>query len=210
MNLVKFGLIILAISFAAGCELLKEPVIETSEGYQIKQNTELDVVLQTPLSSNTNNRGDQFVTNLAEPLMFKNKPILPKGIEIRGLVKRVSKYEKLGDRASLLLLFDQIVFPDGRRLPIEASLDTEKGQDVLKIKGKIVKDATIIGGSALVGTLAGKKTLGKEGEKKGLVVGTVAGAGAVILSNMREVSLPNGTELIVKLDEPLLIPSEKP
>lgn len=206
MNLVKFGLIILVISFAAGCELFKESVIETSEGYQIKQGTELEVVLQTPLSSNTNKRGDQFVARLTEPLMFKGKSILPKETEIRGLVKRVVKFEKLGDLASLFLLFDQIVLTDGRRLPIEASLDTEKGQDALKIKGRIVKDATIIGGSALVGTLAGKKTLGKDGEKKGLVIGTVAGAGAVILSNMREVSLTKGTELIVKLDEPLLIP----
>lgn len=206
MNLVKFGLIILAISFAAGCELLKEPVIETSEGYQIKQGTELGVVLQTPLSSNINKRGDQFVTRLAQPLMFKGKSILPKETEIRGLVKRVDKFEKLGDRASLFLLFDQIVLPDGRRFPIEASLDTGKGQDALKIKGKIVKDATIIGASALVGTLAGKKTLGKDGEKKGLVVGTVAGAGAVILSNMKEIRLSVDTELIVKLDEPLLIP----
>ena len=206
MNLVKFGLIILAISFTAGCELFREPVIETSMGYQVKQGTELDVVLQVPLSSNINKRGDQFVTRLVKPLVFNNRPILPKGTEIRGLVKRVAKFEKLGDRASLFLLFDQIVLPDGSRLPIEASLDTEKGQDALKIRGKIVKDATIIGSSALVGTLAGKKTLGKDGEKKGLVVGTVAGAGAVILSNMREVSLPKGTELIVKLDEPLLIP----
>lgn len=205
MNIFKFGLIILIISFA-GCELFKEPIMETSEGYQIKQNTDLGVILQTPLSSNTNKRGDQFVTFLAKPLLFKNKRILPKDTEIRGLVKRVSKYDKLGDRASLLLLFDQIVLPDGRRLPIDASLDTEKGEDVLKIKGKVIKDVTLIGGSALVGTLAGKKVLGKEGEKKGLVVGTVAGAGAVILSNMKEIKLPVGTELIVKLDEAILIP----
>ena len=203
--LIKFMIIGLFFSLL-GCELFIAPIKETPTGYEIQKGTDMSVILQDLLSSNVNLRGDSFTTLLKEPLIFNNKTILPKDTQIRGLVKRVTKFEKLGDQASLLLLFDQIVLSDRGRFPIDASLDTKKGEDILKIKGKVIKDATIIGGSALVGTLAGKKTFGKDGEKKGLIIGTVAGAGAVILSNMKEIRLPVGTELIVKLDKPLLIP----
>ncbi|UCC95572.1 MAG: hypothetical protein JSW40_02185 [Candidatus Omnitrophota bacterium] len=187
------------------CQSLVGPVSEIPEGYQIQKGTTLVVILKTPLSSNINKRGDSFVSHLKEALTFKDKAILPKNTQIRGLVKRATRFEKLGDRANLLLLFDQIVLPDGKKIPLVASLDTDEGSKVIKIEGKAVKDATIIGGGALVGTLAGR-TQGKEGAQRGLVVGTVAGASAVLLSNAMEVKLPVGTELTIKLQEPLLIP----
>ncbi len=71
-----------------------------------------------------------------------------------------------------------------------------------------MKDATIIGGSALVGAVAGRESLGKDGAEKGLIIGAGMGTGAVFLSNMREVKLPEKTELLIKLDEPLLIPKQ--
>jgi hypothetical protein len=189
-----------------GCEALKERVRETPAGYQIQKGINLSVVLQTPLSSNTNQRGDGFTSQLKQALVFKEKTILPKDTQIRGLVKRVTKYEKFGDRASLLLLFDQVVLPDGRRVPLAASLDTQKGSAAIKIKGKAIRDAKIVGGSAIVGALMGRKTLGKDGTQKGFIIGAAAGTGAVILSDMKEVKLPQGTEIMIKLDEVLLIP----
>lgn len=189
-----------------GCEALKERVRETPAGYQIQKGINLSVVLQTPLSSNTNQRGDGFTSQLKQTLVFKEKTILPKDTQIRGLVKRVTKYEKFGDRASLLLLFDQVVLPDGRRVPLAASLDTRKGSAAIKIKGKAMRDAKVVGGSAIVGALMGRKTLGKEGTQKGFIIGAAAGTGAVILSDMKEVKLPQGTEIMIKLDEVLLIP----
>lgn len=192
----------------SGCEALKEGVKETPAGYQIQKGANLSIVLQTPLSSNTGQRGDQFTSQLKQAFIFKDKNILPKDTQIRGLVKRVTKYEKFGDRASLLLLFDQVVLPDGRRVPLAASLDTQKGSAAIKIKGRAIRDAKIVGGSAIVGALMGKKTLGKDGTQKGFIIGAAAGTGAVILSDMKEVKLPQGTELIIKLDEMLLIPDK--
>jgi len=200
----SFLVFVLVLSLL-GCESLMEPVRETSTGYEIQKGTNLAVILQTPLSSNANQRGDTFVTQLKNPLKFKDKVILPKTTQIRGLVKRATKFEKLGDRSNLLLLFDQIVLPDGKKIPLVASLDTNEGNKVVKIQGKELKDAAVIVGSGAVGALVGKGTLGKDGAQKGLIIGVGAGTGAVMLSNMREVKLPQGAELTIKLDEPLLI-----
>ncbi|MFH1624744.1 MAG: hypothetical protein ABID54_06265 [Pseudomonadota bacterium] len=121
----------------------------------------------------------------------------------------MEKEVQLRDRSSLLLLFDQISLPDRKHIPLVASLDTEKGAKVIKIKGKEIQNAKVVGGSAIVRALAGKTALGKEGTKKGLLIGAGAGAGAVLLSNMKEVKLPEGTELIIKLDQTLFIPTEQ-
>ena len=163
--------------------------------------------MKTPLNSNANQRGDQFVTQLKEPLLFKNKTILPKDTEIRGLIKQATKYVKFGDRAGLVLLFDQIILKDGSRMPLVATLDTDQGSAVVKIKGKGMQNAKVVGGSAIVGALIGKGALKEEdGMQKGLIIGAAVGTGAVFLSNMKEINIPQDTELIIKLEEKLIIP----
>ncbi|MFC1807935.1 hypothetical protein ACFL0T_06170 [Candidatus Omnitrophota bacterium] len=208
MKLLRNCIVFILIYCLAGCSPFYDPIKETDTAFEIASGTNMNLILQTPLTSNKNQRGDQFITQLKNDLKDKDKIILPKGSEVRGLVKRVSRYAKFGDRAGMLLIFDQLVLPDGKKLPMSASLDTDKGYEVIRIKGKAARDLKILGGSALVGTLAGKNTLGKDGAQKGLVVGTAAGAGAIILANTKEVSLPQDTELIIKLDEKLIIPKK--
>jgi hypothetical protein len=203
-NTLILSVVVVAIFFS-GCEWFVDTVQETPTDYRIEKDKKLTVVLQEPLSSNSNKRGDSFISKLKEPIIFKEKTILPKNTQIRGLVKKALKFEKLGDRANLLLLFDQLVLPNGEKIPLAASLDTDKGSKGIKIKGKTVKNATIIGGSALMGSLAGR-TRSEKSAKQGLIIGAVAGTSVVLLSNAREVKLPVGTELTIKLDKSLIIP----
>jgi hypothetical protein len=203
-NTLILSVVVVAIFFS-GCEWFVDTVQETPTDYRIEKDKKLTVVLQEPLSSNSNKRGDSFISELKEPIIFKEKTILPKNTQIRGLVKKALKFEKLGDRANLLLLFDQLVLPNGEKIPLAASLDTDKGSKGIKIKGKTVKNATIIGGSALMGSLAGR-TRSEKSAKQGLIIGAVAGTSVVLLSNAREVKLPVGTELTIKLDKSLIIP----
>lgn len=92
--LFKCVILILAISLL-GCGLSKEPVKEIPLGYEVQKGTDLAVILQTPLSSNINQRGDTFSARLKEPLIYKKKVILPRKTEIRGLVKRVVKIREI-------------------------------------------------------------------------------------------------------------------
>ena len=57
--------------------------------------------MTTPLSSNENKRGDTFAAQLKQPVSFRDRIILPEGMMVHGLVERVNKYIKLGDRAGL-------------------------------------------------------------------------------------------------------------
>ncbi|MCF7908593.1 MAG: hypothetical protein K9L86_06985 [Candidatus Omnitrophica bacterium] len=204
-SLARLMSIVLVLSLL-GCEPLVEKVQETQEGYQIQKGVNLTVVLGAPLSSNSNKRGDIFITKLKEDLNYKDRVVLAKGVQIRGLVKSATKFEKLGDKASLLLLLDQVVLFSGVIIPVVASLDTDEGVKVIKIPGKAAQDLAIIGASGVMGSLVGKEVLGKNGAEKGLAIGVVSSASAALLSGRKEIKLPVGTELIIKLDESLLIP----
>jgi len=193
----------------SGCNSHFVSIKEVDQGYEIGKRTDLAVVLQMNLSSNINNRGDIFITYLKEPLVWKGKTILKKDTQINGLIKRATKYEKFGDRANLVLLFDQIVLADDRKIPFLAILNTDKGQNSIKIQGKGMKEAKMIGGTAILGALIGSadpKAKEHDSAKKGLLVGAALGTGSVLLSNMKEIHLPEGTEFIIKLEEKLFIP----
>ena len=198
--------LLLVVLLLVGCGPLSFSVKETSQGYEIMEYTSFDVVLKTPLSSNTSKRGDTFVVAIKEPFYYGSRVVLPENTKIRGLVKRVKKPEKPGDKAGLVLLFDQVVLPSGEKLPMLASLDTEEGEKVIRIKGEDIQNVKIIGGAGIVGALLGKATGQEKGTEKGLLMGVAVGTGAVLLADKKEIKLPVGTELKIKLDEKLLVP----
>jgi hypothetical protein len=202
--------IIFALVFVLfiGCDSIEKSIVETSEAFILNPGVNISVILKTPLSTNKNERGDKFISSLKKPITYQGQTILAEGTEIQGLVKRVTKHEKFGDRAGFALIFDQIVLSDGMKLPLAASLDTDKGSEVIKSSEKEINNAKIVGGSTIVGAMVGKAALGKGGTQKGIILGAAAGTSAVIIGNMKEVNLTAGTELILKLDEPLIIPKQ--
>ncbi|MDP8213200.1 MAG: hypothetical protein P9X22_07950 [Candidatus Zapsychrus exili] len=209
-NLYGKVLVVLICAYVfIGCDISNEQVKKIAEGYQVNKSTEINVTLMTALNSNENKRGDQLVVKLRNPLLYGEEVVLPKETEIRGLIKRATKFEKIGDRANLVLLFDQLVISKDFIIPIIASLDTDQGLRVMKIEGKTIKNASIVGGSAVVGALVGKNAFGEKGSAKGLAIGTIVGLGSIMISDMKEISIPSGTELIIKFDEPVTIPEIK-
>lgn len=195
-----------AVVFLPGCDLIQPMVQETPQHYEVQKGVSLTLVLQTPLSCNRNARGDQFVTHLKYDLRHRDATILPQKTPVRGLVNRVTQYKRFGDRASLVLSFDQVVVSTGVVVPLQASLDTSKGANAILVQGKALKNVKVVEKKTLVGALAGKMLLPEQGLETGILVGAALGTGAVIISEAKTIELPADTELSIKLDEPLLIP----
>jgi outer membrane lipoprotein SlyB len=63
------------------------------------------------------------------------------------------------------------------------------------------KDAKVIGGGAGLGLIIGAIADGKKGAAIGTAVGAAAGTGAVLATKGREVELPSGTNLRLKLEK---------
>jgi hypothetical protein len=155
--------------------------------------TELDVRLQTPLSSKTAQVEDRFEATTMVDLSESERVLIPAGSVLRGVVSSVNKAGRIDRQGKLTLAFDQITV-NGRSYPIRATVTEALESD--GIRGEAGK----IGAGAGVGAIIG----GILGGLKGALTGILIGAGGTIAATEgTDVELPAGTVLRVRLDTPL-------
>jgi hypothetical protein len=151
---------------------------------------ELDVRLQSTLSSETATREQRFETTTAVDLMQNGRVLVPAGSTVRGVVSGVDKADRLDRAGSLTLSFDQMVV-NGREVPIRAT-----ATQVFE-SGGIREEAGTAGVGAGVGGIIG----GVLGGVKGAILGAVIGAGgAIAATDGKDITLPAGSIVRIRLD----------
>ncbi len=162
---------------------------------EVPVGTELDVRLQTPLSSKTAKVEDRFEATTATDLQSGETVLIPAGALMRGVVSAVSKATRLNRKGSLALRFTEISI-DGMTYPANATLT-----QVLESEG-IKGEAGRIGTGAGVGGVIG----GILGGIRGVLTGILIGAGGTIAATTgTDVELTPGAILRVRIDSPILL-----
>ncbi len=156
--------------------------------------TKFEVTLPAEISTGKNHSQDKLILPVHSPLVGANPAL--KGAKVEGHLENVVKAER-GKKASLHLVFDDIVLKDGTTAPIDAVL-TETRLET-KTQGKFLKNAGLILGGAVAGHFAGKAA----GMKHGGLAGAGAATAFVLSSPGGDVVLKKGTELDLKLRSPL-------
>lgn len=152
--------------------------------------TELRVVLETGLSSETSRDGERVVARVERATAQDGRVVLPGGTVLRGHVVRAESAGRVRGRSHLTVDFDRIVVR-GREHPLQATSITVDGPDSTR------RDAAIIGGSTAAGAIIGGIT--KKGVKKGAVVGAATGAGAVLVTRGDAIEMPAGSRWTVRV-----------
>jgi hypothetical protein len=156
---------------------------------------ELDVRLQTPLSSATATTEQRFEATTAVDLMQGNRVLIPAGSIVRGVVSSVTKAGNIERTGRLTLAFDQIVV-NGREYPFRGMATQVFESGGIREEGRTVGTAGAVG--AVVGGLLGGL--------KGAIIGATIGAGGVIAATEgKDIDLPAGTIVRVRVDTPLEI-----
>ena len=155
---------------------------------------EFDVRLQTPLSSETAKVEQRFETTTVADLRDGNRVLVPVGSVIRGVVSAVDPAGRGLDRkGSLTLSFDQLTVR-GRTYDMRGMATS-----VFESRG-IREEAGTAGVGAGVGGVIG----GVLGGVKGAVLGAIIGAGgAIAATDGKDIELPAGTIVRVRLDSPV-------
>jgi hypothetical protein len=157
--------------------------------------TELDVRLQTPLTSDTAQVEDRFEATTAVDLYQGDKVLIPAGSTVRGVVTAVDRASRTDRKGSLTLSFDQITVR-GRSYPIRATVI-----DALESEG-LRGEAARIGAGGAVGAIIG----GILGGVKGALIGILVGAGGTIAATEgQDVKLEPGTVLRIRFDSPVTV-----
>lgn len=159
----------------------------------IPAGTELDVELERSLSSETAEVEDRFQATTVVDLRENGRVLIPAGSRVRGIVTGVEDAGRLERKGELQLSFDQVTV-NGRNYPMRATV-TEALQS-----GGYREDAKEIGTGAAVGAILGGILGGVRGAITGILIG---GGGVVAATEGKDVELPAGTILRVRLEQPL-------
>jgi hypothetical protein len=152
---------------------------------------ELDVRLQSTLSSETSTVEQRFEATTVVDLMQDGRVLVPAGSTIRGVVSGVKRPGRIDREGALTLSFDRLVVR-GREYPIRG-MATEVFES-----GGIREEAGTAGAGAGVGAVVG----GLLGGVKGAVLGAVIGAGgAIAATEGKDIHLPAGSIIRIRLDQ---------
>ena len=156
---------------------------------------EIDVRLQTELSSDTAQVEDRFEATTAVDLYRGNEVLIPAGAVMRGVVSSVNRASRTDRKGSLTVAFDQVTV-NGRSYPMRGIVT-----QALESEG-IRGEAGRIGAGSAVGAIIGGIMGGVKGALLGVLIG---GGGTIAATEGKDAVLPAGTVLRVRLEQPLQI-----
>jgi hypothetical protein len=140
----------------------------------VPQGSSFAVRLETPLSSETAQPGQEFQASIGAPVVVDGVEAIPTGSRMKGHVSHAAGSGKVSGRGELTLELDRILTPDGASIPIEAEPLQRRARSTAK------KDAAKVAGGAGLGALVGGIVGGKKGAVIGGAVGASGGAGVVL------------------------------
>jgi hypothetical protein len=165
----------------------------TRDSSDVPVGTEFDVRLQHSLSSATAQVEDRFIATTMVDLRQGDHVIVPAGSELRGIVSSVNKAGRIERKGSMTVAFDQITI-NGRAYPMRGTVTQAIESE--GVKGEVGK----IGAGAGVGAILGGILGGFKGAMAGILIG---GGGTIAATEGKDVDLPAGTVLRVRLDSGL-------
>jgi hypothetical protein len=160
---------------------------------EVPVGTEIDVRLTDSLDSGKAMVEDRFEGTTVADLQVDGRVVIPAGSVVRGVVTAVSPATRTNRTARLTVSFDQVTV-NGQPHPIRGTVtEAIEGSG---IKGEVGRLGAGAGAGALIGGLLG-------GVKGALVGVAIGGAGTLAATEGKEVRVPQGSILRVRLDSPV-------
>jgi hypothetical protein len=191
-------MIVIALGSAAVTAIRAEqtkPATDVGSGQpgMIPVGKEIDVRLQSSLSSGTATNEQRFEATTVADATQAGNILIPAGSVVRGVVSDVKAAGRVDRTGSMKLNFDRITV-NGRTHEIRA-MATQVFQS-----GGLRDDATTAGAGAGVGGVIG----GLIGGVRGALLGAAIGAGGAVASTEgKDIELPAGTVVRMRFDSPL-------
>jgi len=173
-----------------------DPPVRSQNPNEIPVSTEFDVRLQNALSSKTSQVEDRFEgTTMVDLRDDRGHVMVPAGSVMRGVVSSVNRATRTDRKGALTVAFDRITI-NGHSYPIRGTVSQAlESEGIMGEKQKIGIGA---GAGAILGAILG----GAKGALAGILIG---GGGTIAATEGKDVELPAGTVLRVRMDSPLTL-----
>jgi Glycine-zipper domain len=187
--------------------------VATAPANAIPEGKRFIIKLRDTLDTRNIQQGKHFKAELREDLVTPSGLIVPKGRTIKG---HVATYEHGYTGARMMLAMDEMETRHGW-VPLIATVTGVPGDPSIKSTGeegeltqkgpdkkRVITNAAIGAG---VGAASGAVIGGGKGAAIGAAVGAGLGTGTGLLYKGRDLKLDKGTQLEVRLDRDLVVPS---
>lgn len=170
------------------------PAARQASPNEVPVGTEFDVRLQDSLSSDRSQVEDRFeATTLVDLRDERGRVLVPAGSTMRGVVSSVTKATRTERTGKMTVAFDRVTI-SGRSYPMRATVTQAIESE--GIRGEKEKIGIGAGAGAILGAILG----GVKGAVAGILIG---GGGTIAATEGKDVELPAGTVLRVRLDSGL-------
>ncbi len=155
------------------------------------------------ICTNTNNVGDRFTAQIADPVMGGNGTVIPAGATAQVEITTLSKSQGDGDKIEVGLRVESVSF-GGKTYPVIAET-TYAQVDRVRAESRSADTKKVLAGAA-IGAVLGQIFGGKT---KSTVIGAAGGAaaGAVVANRNANYDgcVPTGGRITIRLTQPLTI-----
>lgn len=177
------------------------PLCASTQSLNVPTDVALRIRLDDTLTSFDSEVGDPFSATVVDQGDYQNARVYGHvaGIDLSGKVK---------GHTSMMVRFDRLVMPDGRRAPIHAEIvelyHAPSGEKV-DVEGAIESggrgrksvEHTVIGAGA--GALLGGIFGGGKGAGIGSIIGGAGGLGTTAFHGRQKITLSNGQEMLIRV-----------
>jgi hypothetical protein len=177
------------------------PSFASTPGFVVPDDVALRIRLDDTLTSTDSEVGDPFSATVMDQGTYQ-------GARVYGHISNIDMSGRIEGHTTMMLQFDRIVMPDGRRAPIHAeivqlyhapsheSVDVEGAiQSGSQGRKSVVHSAIGAGAGALFGGIFG----GGKGAGIGSIVGGAGGLGTTLFSGRQKITIPSGLEMLIRI-----------
>lgn len=176
-------------------------MLGSTQRFSVPDDVALRIRLDDTLTSVDSEVGDPFSATVVDRGDYQNA-------RVYGHIAEIDPSGKLTGHTSLLLRFDRLVMPDGRRAPIHAEIvelyHAPSGEKV-DVEGAIESggrgrkgiEHTAIGAGA--GALLGGIFGGGKGAGIGSIIGGAGGLGTTAFHGRQKITLSSGQEMLIRI-----------
>ena len=197
-RLLHAGLVLLIVGAAAPAA--RDVAAAGDREITLPAGTRLTVVLDTGVGSDTSRVEEPVHAHLATAVVVRGITALAPGSRVSGVVTDATKSGKVKGRAHVAVRFETLT-PEGSdaRYTIRTAAVGRTAEATKK------KDAAEIGGGAVGGAIVGALVGGKKGAAIGTAAGGGAGTAVVLSTSGKEIHIPKGARLTLRLSAPLTV-----
>ncbi len=159
--------------------------------------------LETTVSSDRAKVEDAVEARVTRDVRVGGRVAIPAGSIVHGTVTEVQRGGKVKERARLSIRFHTVVVGTGDRLALNTDPIIREGAS----PGR--ESAAKIGGAAIGGAILGAILGGGKGAAIGAGVGAGGGTAAVMAGDRNSVTIPAGSTVSVRIQQPVSVTVEK-